>query len=332
LCLFPAVSWASPSELAPLSQTEDPSEPSLLEARKLLDKKKWSEAAVAFRLLLKNDSSSPSILTGLSTALTYSGKRAEALELLGQAVGRAHGSQRVMLIRRTRVLSKLFLTNDTFKIYQEGLNLMFAKKYRSAKDRFEKALSEESDNVEILTRLGQSLLLENAAENAVERLQAAKKLNPFEPEVRLWLGRAHHQRGALNEALPELRAALSDLPGSELPPVWLAETLSSLGQTSSAIRVLTNDTKTWPYHVLSLIMSARFRAQLAHTDSQILWAARKDLQLALSRLDQYMSPDALSHEGDLGLDLRRPIGETKAEIQKLLQQIQGRLDESPPHR
>jgi tetratricopeptide (TPR) repeat protein len=312
---------------ADLAEVRGPDE-SLHDAKKLLDKRKWPDAVISFRALLKQDPASLSALVGLSTALTYTGKREEALSLLTQAAANAQGNLRQTLIRRSRVVAKLFLTNDTFKTYQEGLNLIIAKKYRLAKDRLEKALSDEPDNLEILVRLGQCLVLDSSNDGALERLTAAKKLNPYEPEAQLWLGRAYYQKNVPVSAIAELKNALSELPGSELAPVWLAETLYTQGQTNSALRVLNNDTKTSPFHVLSLIMSARYRIVAAHSDTAVLWSARKDLQLAMSRIDQYMAPDALKSEGSMSLDLRRPVSETRAEIQKLILQIQSRLDES----
>jgi hypothetical protein len=75
-------------------------------------------------------------------------------------------------------------------------------------------------------------------------------------------------------------------------------------------------------------MLARFRIQTAHGDAQVLWSARKDLQLAMSRLDQYQTMKLSQVERELSVDLRKPTAEIKLDIQKLLQQVEKRLEES----
>jgi thioredoxin-like negative regulator of GroEL len=302
-------------------------ETTLAEAKKLVERKKWTEAVVVYRALLKNEPNSLPVVGGLSTALTYTGHREEALNLLNQQTSNISESEKLSVVRRIKVLSKLFLTNETFRIYQEGLNLLLSMKYRNAKERFQKALAEEPDNVEILTRLGQSHMKEEENGIAVSRLSEAKKLNPYEPQVHLWYGRALHMAGKSAEALPELKSAASDLIGSETATVWVAECMYSLGQVNPSIKVLTNDAKTFPLHLQSLILGAKYKFQMTNSDRQVLWSARKDLQLAMSRIELAHSENHLKFEEDLSLDLRRSPEETKSEIQKLMLQVQNRLEE-----
>ena len=297
------------------------------EAQELLAKKKWAEAAIVFRSILRKTPDYSPAAAGLTRALAFSGRREEALSFLWRFVDREKGARRSVLIRRGRVLSRQFLTSVTFQTYQDGLNFIEAKKYRLARERFEKALTQEPDNVEILTRLGQCLTLDNDFDSAAERLRLAKRLNPYEPEIRLWLGRTMHQRGEIKEAVDELKVAASELEGSEIAPIWLASALFSLGQKAPAIQVLEEDVKGQPYHLASLLSLARFRTQVTARDSQNLWAAKKDLQLALSRLDQYKVADSHKFEGELGLNIRNSAEEIKSESQKLLQQIEDRLEQ-----
>jgi tetratricopeptide (TPR) repeat protein len=144
----------------------------------------------------------------------------------------------------------MFLSNESFQGYQDGVNLLNNGKFRPARDRFEKALGQEPDNVEILIRIAQCLLLEQDEDSAAERLKLARKLNPFEPEIRLWLGRAMHRRGELRKAIAELRVAHQELKGSELAPTWYAEALLASGQRASAISVLEKDVQEYPFHGL----------------------------------------------------------------------------------
>ncbi|HLE01842.1 MAG TPA: tetratricopeptide repeat protein [Bdellovibrionota bacterium] len=300
-----------------------------VEAEALLAQRKWADAAIAFRIALRKNPDFTAAAMGLARALAFSGRREEALSLLWRFVDREKGSRRDALIRRARVISRLFLTSATFQTFQEGMNLLLAKKYRPARDRFEKALEYEPDNIEILTRVGQCLVLDKDFDSAAERLRFAKRLNPHEPELRIWLGRSMHQRGEIREALEELRLAHLELQGSELAPVWLAEAQFSFGQKPLAIQTLEEDVKARPHHIESLLTLARLRIQTATRETQTLWSARKDLQLALSRLESYKTLDRRGFpENELTLDVRRTPEEIKSDADKLLQQIENRLEQA----
>lgn len=290
-------------------------------------KQKWVEAAIVLRTLVKKRPGFTLGALDLATSLAHVGRREEALTILSTSISREKGSRRETLMRRARVLSCLFLTNGTFQLYEDGVNLLYQKKYRDARTRFAKALELEPDNVEILVRSGQSLIMDGDFDSAAERLRLAKRLNPWEPEVSLWLGRAFHKRGELTEAVAELKVADLAISDSELAAIWLSDALLSVAQPGAAIAALESDIKTHPYHLESVLSLAKLRA--ASTSKESLWSARKDLQLTLSRIDQYETGTRLGEdvfERDLELDLRRPAAEIKSEAQKLLQQVQGRLD------
>lgn len=307
-------------------------ENSLSEVRELLANRKWNEAVPLLRVFLKTFPNSVPATLGLATALTHLGRREEALDILIKATSWAKGSQREVFVRRIRVLTRLFLTNKIFQLYQDGLNFVFTKKYRSARERFELALTDEPENVEILIRLGQSLILDGDFKRGLEPLTAAKKLNPFEPEVSLWLGRALLQQGSFSDAVIELRIANEGLKDSEQAPIWLAESLLASGQLVSAIRILDHDVKVSPFHLLSLVSAAKYRLQAPHIEYPALLTARKSLQLALSRLSKYPpNPEGSGEtfgmlpESSLGLNRSPP--ELKGEIQRLLQQVESRFNE-----
>jgi len=141
------------------------------------------------------------------------------------------------------------------------------------------------------------------------------------------VGRALFQKGSHSQALPELRFAFDHLEGSELASVWLAEALNGQGQMNAALRVLDHDTKIWPFHVISLLTAAKLRLQMTHANSPTLWSARKGLQLAMSRLPEYL-PHLLNRR-ELGLSLEpiRTETEMMAETQRLMQQVDTRLAE-----
>ncbi|MBC7693393.1 MAG: tetratricopeptide repeat protein [Methylotenera sp.] len=304
-----------------------PPEPTYSEAQHLMKDKKWSEAAIVLKQVLSHSTDSSFLAMELAKALLYSGRREEALSVLKQAASRAKGRERASLIQRSKVMSRLFLTNSTFQGYQEGLNFLAAKKYKAARERFEKSLELEPDNIEIITRIGQCLLLEGDYDSSAERLRLAKKLDADQAEVRMWLGRALHHRGEKQAAIDELKVANEELKNSEVAPIWLADTYYSLGKKDLAIQMLEKDLEEHPFHVHGLVVLAEFKLNAAK-DTQALWNVRKDLQVAQSRMPQYESVELPRFESDLGVELRSPE-EMTGEIKKLLQRVEDRLDVQP---
>ena len=320
--------------------------------------RKWADAAVLLQALRRREPEQTGLAIELADALVHSGRREDALSVLSDAAAREHGPRREALMRRTRVLSRLFLSNTNFQIYQDGLNLAGQGKYRAAKERFEHSLAEEPANAEVLLRVGQCQVLDGDFDSAAERLKLARKLNPFEPEIHLWLGRALQQRGEIDEALEELKSASLSLAGSEIAPVWYAEALFTAGQRGAAYEALEDDLERRPLHLESLLALAELRLDAAADDeaarrsSQAATSggaapppdsakvrarahesaieARKDLQLALSRLPQY-DGDAVApapmEEAELGLSKRPAVDELKVRIDTLLKRVETRLDE-----
>lgn len=336
ICFYFHLGWAQNNyptnyDASPLVLDPDLLGPRYSDAKKLMDQHKWDEANVALRKLREKDPASLPILYALTRCLVYKGHRDEALYLLIHEAGKRSGNQKADLMRRVRATSRTFITNKTFQEFQDGLNFLIGKKYRLAQEKFEKVLVEEPDNAEALTRVGQCLLLDGDAKEAVRRLRTAKQLNPFESEIKLWLGRALFQEGSITEAIVNLKAAHAESSSSEWSTVWLAEALTSQGQTSSAIRLLEASLKQSPFHVPELMMIAKLRTQ-GRTDLPSFWQARKDLQLALSRLDPYFETDPMIGTSELGLDLRKTPAELRVEIQRLLQQVQTRIDQTPAQR
>lgn len=316
-------------EPAPVPQVELPAHSDYTDARALLRQRKWEEAAIVLRSVLRK---TPDFFPGaieLARALVYVGRREEALTLLTQTAARQRGERRAAVVERQRVLSRIFLQQKTFQIYQDGLNLLTQGKHHAARERLERALEAEPDNIEILTRIGQCLVLEGDYDSAAERLRVAKRLNPYELEVNLWLGRALQQRGELNLALAELKAAREGLDSSERAPLWYAAALVAAGNRKSAVQVLESDTEDRPFHLIAVVALARLRIETYRDGSDSLWTARKELQVALSRLPQYASTESATRsEGELGVELKESGEELKSQITALLAQLDGRLRDS----
>ena len=292
-------------------------------AKSLMTKKKWPEAIELLKKEAQYDPGNVELVSDLAKALLFSGRREESLDTLRKAAAKQGKEKRELLLKRARISSRTFLTNTTFQIYQDGLNLLWAKRFKPARERFEKVLETEPDNAEILTRLGQCLLLEGDFQRAIERLEVARKLTDQEPEVRLWLGRALHHKGLMKEALAELSSVQKEIPDSEKAVDWLADTHFAVGQKSQAIRILEQDLKIHPLHVSGLVALAKFKYSLNGRDIQQVWSVRKDLQVAQSRLEKYSTlPRKI--DSDFGLYYKN-ADETALEIKNLLAKVDERL-------
>lgn len=275
--------------------------PRIREARTLILDQKWSEALVILKSLSSEMRLHPDVAVELSRTLTYLGRREEALKVLIEAVekqGPKDRESRELLMRRIRVLSTLFLQSRTFELYQEGERLLASSKLKQAQAQFEKALESEPDHIEILKALGQTLFESGDFDSAAEKLRFARNLNPYDPDVRLWLGKALLGRSEIQAAIEELR--LASLQYSERPEplaIAMAEAQDQLNQPNEAMKVLSRDVKENPKHLHALLALVRLRLKYFSNQKEMLWEARKELQLALSRLPEvYGSGEATTDE------------------------------------
>lgn len=305
-----------------------------VKARALAERRKWAEAVVVFRDYFKFSMKTERALeayVGYSSALTYIGRRDEAIGVLFEALeelGKLSSKQKGRLTKRIRILSCVFLSNKAFQVYQEGLNLVSLGKYKLARERFEKALSEEPHNLQVLIRLGQVMVLERDFEGAIDRLTLAKKLAPFEPTIRLWLGRALSKKGLHVQALVELRRALNELEWSELAVIWFAEALGDASQPAAAMRLLQADHKKYPAHVRTLVNLAKCYLQGGPIDAETLASLREDLESALKQLIQdtnesqvdISTSESRQKESEMMFHLHLPAS-LRPEIQKILDQL-----------
>ncbi|MGK5087876.1 tetratricopeptide repeat protein [Bdellovibrionota bacterium FG-2] len=298
------------------------------EAHLLMSKKKWPEAAIVLKSILKKDPEITSVTVDLARALFYQGRREEALAVLGAAIVREKPAQQKMLVRQSRVLSRTFLKAESFQTFQDGVNFMLLSRFRQAGERLERALAAEPDNVEILTRLGQCSLLDGDADSAAERLRAARRLNPFEPEISLWLGRSLFQRGELELALKELQIAHQELAGAQTPVLWFSEALALSPKPQAELEILEKDLTSNPLHLETSLAKAKFHLRNA-TPNQIpnLQEVRKDLMTTLGRIEKNVFYDSPRLVGELGFEPAKSSAEFKSEVEKLIQQVEKKIKE-----
>lgn len=319
------------------------------DAEVYLDRHKWTEARDCYldiikREDLKRETSDPAVWMGLATSLTYLGHREEALKQLINAAGHFKGAQKAQLVSRIRVLSRLFLTNTTFQVYQDGLILLSSRKFKLSQEKFERALSKEIDNVEVLIRMGQSAFFEGNSKEAVGHFKMAKRLDPYDPEIRMWLGKAFQTLGNSPEALLELKEAYHAYRGSgrslekdagrnsEVVAVWYADSLASSGQISAALKILTQDSKSNSSHLFSLVAAAKLRTQASRFDPSSWSLARKDLNLALKRLEHAKFSDSASSsqiQDNLAFVQDKSPEEIKTEILGYLKQLEHKSKDVP---
>ena len=292
----------------------------------LMDKGRWEEVAVLVKESFGTDAPTPDQAFVFAKALVHLSRRGEALAVINQAAKQSRGGAHKEVVRRLQVIARVYLTNESFQKSLEASNLLSAHKFGLARERFEKLAEIEPDNVEVLLRIAQTQISEGEGglDAAVERLRLAKKLDPFLADVDAWLGRALYLRGEINPSLDQLKGAAENLPNSEPVHVWYAEALASAGQRGAAIQYLDRVGRTHPLFLDALTNLARLRFSGAGRDKNALWSVRKDLQLLMSRMPDYLAAPASVDPDDLGLDLRN-AEDLKRRIDDLVGKVDARV-------
>jgi len=326
LILLSNLTLAYSVQEVPDKNTNSSGRPPWVEAKQLIAKQKWNEAAGLLKVLSAQNPRDRAIAYAFTSSLMHLGRRSEAVRLLLQlAEWEKDPAENARLTQKSLILSRIFLSNGSFERYQEGLNALLGKKYRLAQEKFENVLVSESQNCEVLIKLAQCFLLEDEPAAAIQRLTLAKNINPSDSAVSLWLGKAYLALGNAREALREFKYLDPKLRVTEVAALAIAEAQSLGGMPGLALRTLQTDLDENPLHVQALWLSAKIKLQTSKVDLEGLWSARKDLQLALSRVSNYSSEEMLDWEMSSGV--HRSAAELKLEFQKLFQQVQSRIDE-----
>ncbi len=287
--------------------------------------KKWAEAAIGLKATVERDPQNARAVLDLASALTYLKRREEALGVLARAAQKTKvAAQGERFKSRIQVISRLFISHDTFQIFQDGLNLMLVKKYKLARDFFSRALIQEPANVDVLLRLGQCYVLEKDFDSAAESLRFAKRLNANDPQIGLWLGKALYERGELTAALEELSTAYLAMRDSELATVWFAQVLQEVGQGSSAMKLLDIHLKKYSWHIPVLMTKALLQMRSEPVSVNTLLQAKKNIQLALDRLDQYAEKNTDELRDEVNF-LEQDAEELKKELISRMKAIESRL-------
>jgi tetratricopeptide (TPR) repeat protein len=264
-------------------------------AHQLVTQRQWAQVLPLLKTL--HDEAPSSVLIGqdYAQALLRMNRRDEAMGLF----------KKYGFYKEAQNAGHLFLTQETFRLYQEGLAFISNKKYSQACDRFERALEKDQSHLWIQLRLGQCKVLDGNGESAVRHLESIERLHGEQNESILWKGKALSLRGQTAEAISQLKKAIELLPRSELAPIWLSETYLVSGQRALALTVLEEDLRRNPEHTYALVSLIRVRISQPLNPTQLL-DVQKQLELAKSKLPRYESPELPPSESELGLELRDP--------------------------
>ncbi len=196
---------------------------------------RWSELATVLRERLAA-TDLPSVLRSewsldLAEALTRLDRREEAILHLVELAQdpRIRAADRVVALRRANALSRLFGSAQAAENYQRALIHFQAGRLPEARLILQSILTEEAVQLDSLVRLGQICIFLSDWDSAVEHLRRARSLNPFEPVVSLWLGKAMTERGEFEDARRELVRAQEFDETREQSLEWLIDLESRVG-------------------------------------------------------------------------------------------------------
>ncbi len=198
----------------------------------VLLKKQWSRNPHA-----------PALALELSNLLFLAGRREEAVRTLLLTHSLMPTSpQRSKVEGRVRVLSRSFISEEGARSYQAALNALLEGNGASAVARLDSVIAAERYVLDAVVRKGQAEVLLSRWDSAAETFRLARSLNPFEPEVRLWLGYVLIARGEKDEGQQEILGAWrsSTQKQRERPHwrAWTSRALALSGRSGAAKAVL----------------------------------------------------------------------------------------------
>lgn len=249
---------------------------------RLVKEKSYAEAVEMLESAVKEDPSFVVAHLELARSLVMSGRRLDGLNRLAQAQRVAKLPSEQDRINSQRILlSGIFYTNETFQLFQDGLNLMRDRKTRAAIQSFEKALVREPDNAQILTAYGKALLSLDDRNQSVKLLERAHSILPERKDVRIALS-----QGVLNKDPKRVTLLLRKLvsePGVEEDTVLLySQALERLGRIRDAISVLSRTTSVSDQ---SRLRSMYWLGKYYSLQPEGSWMARRYLIMFLRRTE-----------------------------------------------
>lgn len=261
------------------------------EARHFAEKKNWSGVIEVLQPLVTGETVNWEVLSELSRAYFYLGKRKEGLLVLRDGISKVPPSERKLVQARYYVACRVFLSNKNFQLHQAGIDLLDRGEWKLARERFETVLKVEPLQLSAMVRLGQSELMEGDYSSAEEVLKQARDLDSEDAVIRLWLGRALHMVGKLQEANGELKIAKKKLATHEVTNLWLAENLLALGDRTTSQALWEENLKNDPFSLATKIRLCRYSMdpQAVSATQYVDLCKKIDSQLLLSRDKQKLN-------------------------------------------
>jgi tetratricopeptide (TPR) repeat protein len=239
------------------------------DARALVVAQRWSEALPLLKKLNEEEPDSVTIAQDLAQTLLRLNRREEALELL-----REH-----RLAKQAQIAAKAFLSKESFRFYQQGLDWLSKRSYAQACERFEKALEKDQGHAEILLRIAQCEILDGNADLGLKWLDQLERVHGKSPETSAWRGRALHLKGRHDEAIATLAEAGAETkssdPLSEWIAIWLGEAFVAGGKKVQAGAAYEADLRRSPSHLVVALAALRLRAASAESPNQFLQISRE---------------------------------------------------------
>ena len=143
-----------------------------------------------------------------------------------------------------------------------------------ALDEMRKALALDPISMAVNTGLGHVLYLDRNYDAAIEQYGKAVQIDPAFGPAHLWFGRPYLQKGMYNEAIAEIRQAVTSSGGSTISLAVLAHAYASAGNESEARKLLADLLERSRARYLPSYWIALIYTGLRDTNEAIEWLER----------------------------------------------------------
>jgi predicted O-linked N-acetylglucosamine transferase (SPINDLY family) len=224
---------------------------SLLQAVRLHQSGRFSEAQQLYRQVLSRQPRNPQALHLLGVLLHQGGKSGEALELIRKAIA-ILPSAAEFHVNLGAVLTALNRNEEAVAAYRKavklnpdqpegqfnlGLALVKVERFDEAAAAFERNVALRPRSAEGFASLGNALHKSGRKEEAAEALRKSLALNPNDLDSMLRLGDLLLRLARLDEAEKVFRAAMALKPGEIGPVVGLSVTLDAMKHAAESLEM-----------------------------------------------------------------------------------------------
>ncbi|MGZ3693455.1 MAG: tetratricopeptide repeat protein [Bdellovibrionota bacterium] len=242
--------------------------------------KKWKDALEKFQSAIDLNPAYVASYIEYARTAVMAGERTKGLQKLTAALEFARSREDRERIGKERdSLSEIFYTNETFQLYQNGLNYLKLDRGSSALEALEKALKTEPDNVMVLTAYGRTLRDQDRIREAQEVLERALVLNDGKREVKVELAEIF-LAAKPEKSLQLIKPMLENLKEERIASIY-AQGLSATKRNREAIEFLKSSYEKQPSWVFAPLWLGKLYAQ----EPDGGWNARKYLMIFLRRTE-----------------------------------------------